>query len=169
MQHATELTLVQTVFTVFYAIFWGVVANAQPKWKAFNWGAAFQTGCGRIRRRGLLAVVMLNIFPIALYVVVIYRLHFAPVFDWDVLGTKQLILAIIAAMSPFGVNRLWISILEFSPSSYYFEAQQRNDLGLKDLNEPSREDLGLQRRFALSNLVVGLAYLLLAFLAAQFV
>src|SRR6266545_4534529 len=95
----TELNVLQSLFAVFYAIFWGVVANAQPRWRAFNWPVAFKFT--RTRRRLAVAIWLLNLAPVLVFVVflVMFRgvtLEWAPSgVPW--LAGLQIFLAIVAA------------------------------------------------------------------------
>jgi hypothetical protein len=57
-----KLNDLQTIFFVFYAIFWGYIAGVQPRWKAFNFPMIVrvpQAAC-----RTLLAFVIFNVIPI---------------------------------------------------------------------------------------------------------
>jgi hypothetical protein len=167
-----ELNLPQTVFTVFYAIFWGVVANAQPRWKAFNWPVGFSKGRRRVFWRAVIALLLLNVVPITLYVLLVFPLQSKPAGGWTFAGGRQLVLAIVAAVSPFGVHRLWISTLERFRERLYFDTACRNAQILTDgkrlekEQEPSWEELGLRPEFARGNLLIGAAYVVIAFGAA---
>ena len=49
----------QQVFMLFYAIFWGAIANVQPRWKPFQWHLFFAVP--QARRRAIAALVLLNV------------------------------------------------------------------------------------------------------------
>jgi len=55
----------QEVFMVFFAIFWGLIANVQPRWKAFQWPLMFKLGV--VTRRVLLAFFVMDILPVVYF------------------------------------------------------------------------------------------------------
>jgi len=82
MTPLTSLNAPQTVFCLFYAIFWGLVANAQIRWKAFDWPLAvagrsdsnYAPSWKRLKR----SVVYLTWLPVFLFVVIVALLTVAP-------------------------------------------------------------------------------------------
>ena len=70
----SSLNAAQTVFTVFYAMFWGNVADAMPRWKAFSWGhlarakqrKELQGYFDGTPDRIFMAVLLLNVAPLVI-------------------------------------------------------------------------------------------------------
>jgi len=155
----------QTIFMVFYAIFWGVVANAQPKWRAFNWPVASQYV--RTRRRLALSLVILNLVPIVYFVPIFLALHGIAIAQAFQAGV-QVFLAIVAANAPFAVHRLYIAFLEFSPDRYYYENHTTDrPIGVEPIiDSTGRDGPALCRKWAGKNLWVALGHFSVCVLAA---
>ena len=161
---------------VFYAIFWGVVANAQPKWRAFNWPLAFTYS--RPRRRLGVAILVLTLVPIFYFMVVFFLIARVPIDPVMVnvppLGllplqaSLQVFLVIMAAHAPFAIHRLWISLLEWRPEWYYYrEANADRPIGVEPiLTEDGKDGPALFRRWSVRNFCVALVHLALCMWAA---
>ncbi len=109
----------QTVFSVFFAIFWGVIANVQPKWKMFDW-TQIATPCGRSRL--FLAVLLFNVCPLVFFGYTIWMLIGVgvPSENWNIrIVVKLLCRGVLPAASLFGFYKLWISIMEKWPDCFY--------------------------------------------------
>ena len=167
--------LPQTIFMVFYAILWGVVANAQPKWRAFNWPIAFKYQ--RTRRRLALAVLLLNLVPLVYFILVFLALRrvtlegaWSPaVFQGlPVQEGIHLFLVLVAAHAPFAIHRLWIASLEYRPERYYYDRPtEERPVGVEPIwDRCGDKGPALFRTWWLKSLIVGLCYLFVCALAA---
>jgi hypothetical protein len=115
----------QTVFTVFYAIFWGSVANVQPRWKAFQLPLVFDLKFAR--RRAFLSVVIFNLFPLAFYAWILSLLNQSGGIDksWSFYDFARFISrCVVPAFAAFGFYRLWLSIVEMCPKYFYSSTQR---------------------------------------------
>ncbi|MFN0135682.1 MAG: hypothetical protein ACKVS9_06130 [Phycisphaerae bacterium] len=113
---STPMTLnpSQTVFMLFFAIFWGALANVQPRWKAFQFPLC---RCVRpqVWRRCALAIVLLNLVPLGYFLFLMWVLSgVSEGTTW-----RHLLLGIIPAFGVFGLYRFWLAAIEFSPQSFY--------------------------------------------------
>jgi hypothetical protein len=105
----------QEVFCIFFAIFWGVIANVQPRWKAFQFPLMFKPELNVVRRRVLLAILFLNVLPIVYFGVV---LHF--ITSPEEANSIRLVLrGVLPAFGVFGWYRFWISMVEWKPDCFY--------------------------------------------------
>lgn len=114
------LNIPQTVFTVFYAINWGLIANVQPRWKAFDW-PRIQTG--RTFRRVMLSVVFFNLFGIVIFVFVLWLLHHPVWYLAQKWGWREMMLvgtSVLPAFAVFGLRRTWLAIIELATDSFYW-------------------------------------------------
>jgi hypothetical protein len=108
-----QLNVPQTVFTLFYAIFWGTAANAQPRWKAFAWGAV-----GRDRatwRRVWWSVLLQNFLPLIYFVVILWLLSFHvwnDLANWNFATLLKIFVSISPAFAPFGFYRIWTASVQ---------------------------------------------------------
>ena len=114
-----QLGIDQTVFMLFFAIFWGAIANVQPRWKAFQWPLF----CVKeVRHRVLLAVGTLNVLPIQFFGYVLWALTGRgpkPTDETFHVVVKILIQGVIPAIGIFGIYRIWLGVLELRPSWFY--------------------------------------------------
>ena len=167
----TEPNVLQTIFMLFYAIFWGAVANAQPKWRAFNWLVALKYV--RPRRRLAAAFLLLNLVPILIFVAFFSMLACVTLestSSWFWSGL-QIFLAIIAAHAPFALHRLWIGTLEHAPTRYYYAVSEEPDLPAAfeprlDPNGKESNSLALSKDWSRGNLGASLLHLLVCVMAA---
>jgi hypothetical protein len=148
---------VDQIFTVFYAIVWGTLANALPRWKAFDTGRCVKGSPGypwyKPFLRLLLSVSLLTIIPI---------IYFAWAFR-SLIGVGppcsrgQLVFAALAAIAPFGFYRLWLAAVQFRSGCFYPEKWDlRWALWFPHLS-PAED---LRSESATGNLVFGFVYLL---------
>ena len=68
------MTTTQSIFVVFFAIFWGAVFNVQGRWKMFQPILSFQ----HIRHRFLFSLLILNVAPVLFFVWTFFRLKNNP-------------------------------------------------------------------------------------------
>lgn len=110
----------QDVFIVFFAIFWGLIANVQPRWKAFQWPLVFRLKV--VFKRVLLAFFVMNILPVVYFGLTLWVINNHPV-----AGLIGLVFqGVLPAFGMFGLYRLWLAIVEFKPSWFYM--RESNDI-----------------------------------------
>jgi len=115
----------QQVFIVFFAIFWGAVANVQPRWKAFQFPLMFTQGLRwNVFRRVCLAVLLLTVLPILYFGYILYSTSLpgrGPAEGDKALMTvsKILLQGILPALGMFGIYRTWLAIVELRPKWFY--------------------------------------------------
>ena len=154
-----NMTPTQQIFTVFFAIFWGAIANTQPKWKAFHYTffcRIWQTTC-----RLVLAFLVLNVLPILYYCTLLSSLQTSEgqSVQWAYIALK----GIVPAFAAFGFYRLFIAVLESFPLLFY-RLDDGGEYPKFDI-EPTIKSLGLLTtlsRFknAVLNLLFALVYVL---------
>jgi len=164
-----QLGIEQQVFMLFFAIFWGAVANVQPRWKAFHWPLFFSIK--EVRYRVLLAVGILNLLPLLFFGYILWALTgrgLNPT-DGTLLVVVQLVIqGVIPAFGIFGVYRIWLGILELQPSLFYKAVPAQ--LPEKRHVEPTYRHVGntdfpmvdLGKGIGLGNLLAGGCYIVLA-------
>ncbi len=152
------MNLSQNIFLVFFAIFWGISANAWPRWKAFHWTFIDMPP---VRRRVAWSFLMLNVIPVALFTGTLMLLER---YRSDKTTFPGIIAGIIPAFEIFGIYRVWIAIIESHPTWFYFE---ENDLS-KPKPDPSIECLGLSSERWHINFVIGALYVILPLAVAWF-
>lgn len=115
---------VQGVFMLFFAIFWGAIANVQPRWKQFQWPLVWR-GLKFVNHRVLLSVVLLNIVPMLFFGYVMHQLSFCPVEKktdaTPSIGAAAAIVlcGVLPAFAVFGFYRMWLGIVELCPKCFY--------------------------------------------------
>ena len=150
-----QMNISQQIFTVFFAIVWGTMANVQPRWKPFHWSLAFyfRPAANRL----VLSILVFNILSIAFFV-----------WTLSVLGNPftasipvQILRGILPSFAPFGFYRVWIAAIEWKTSWFYrLTSETRPDIAVKI--EPTATELGIEKRWWRSNLIFGLFYLAVA-------
>lgn len=110
----------QQVFMIFFAIFWGTVANVQPRWKAFQFPLMFKLPnvCCRVQ----LSILLLNLLPIVYFGYVLWFTYGRGPTDTDtkfLVVAKVLIQGILPAFGMFGFYRMWLGIVELRPELFY--------------------------------------------------
>src|SRR5471030_1069716 len=103
----------QQVFMLFYAIFWGTIANAQPRWRAFHFPLVRKMR--HVKRRAILSFLLLNLCPLLLFVYVLWPLHGIAIDQNLIVGSLRLLQSVVPAFAVFGLYRLWIGIVEKWP------------------------------------------------------
>ncbi|SRR6266496_1158166 len=163
------LSTAPTVFTVFYAIFWGLVANAQIRWKAFDWPLAL---AGRKRhvqyrpswKRLRQSLFYLTILPTVLFVALLMLLTLAKPPKGLCSFVVALVVAIVSAHAGFAPYRLWLASIEAEPDSFYYPVKCKP--GYYTAQPEGLEPFPLQRLWARSNYCVAWSYVVIAFLFA---
>ena len=166
----SALNIAATVFSLFYAIFWGLVANAQIRWKAFDWPFAL---AGKrfakyrpSRNRLWQSLLYLTVLPTVLFVTLSVLLILAKPPNDFVSLVISLAAAIVAAHAAFAPYRLWMARMEDDPKAFFYPVPEK--LG-RYTSQPGQEPLSghdLRRRWAPRNRCVARWYLLVAFVAA---
>jgi hypothetical protein len=125
-----EIEALQTVFMVFYAIFWGAIANAQPRWKAFQWPLVFKKKFPQPRRRALVALLVLNILPLFFFAYGMWALYGrGPTVASPLAGSLHyFIRGVVPAFAVFGLYRFWLAVVELYPAYFYAAS-------MKDIDE----------------------------------
>jgi hypothetical protein len=113
----------QNIFVVFYAIVWGLVANVQPKWKAFQLPLL---NLKHVRYRVLLAFVTFNILPLIFFGYIIWALRVEDLQAYKTSIILIVIHGIVPAFAIFGFYRLWLGIIELWPDSFYVSTENRD-------------------------------------------
>lgn len=119
MQKMIEVQALQTVFMLFYAIFWGAIANAQPRWKAFQWPLISKMP--QVKHRVWTAVLVLNVLPLCFFAYGMWALcGRGPTTATPLTGSLHYIIrGVVPAFAVFGIYRVWLAILELNPSYFY--------------------------------------------------
>ena len=116
----TEFAIHQNVFIVFFAIFWGAVANVQPRWKAFQWPLIFKMG--EVFRRVALAVLVMNVLPVIYFAISLWVTHDRGPTTADSPGRIIAVVVfqgVLPAFGIFAIYRLWLGIIELRPQWFY--------------------------------------------------
>jgi len=119
-----SLNTPQTIFCVFFAIFWGLVANAQIRWKAFDWPRALKgirdkkylESWNRLKK----SIIFLMILPILLFILLMSLLSSVPPRDMNWRYVIQIAGAVIGAHVAFVPYRLWLAVIERNPDQYFY-------------------------------------------------
>jgi hypothetical protein len=131
-----QISAIQTVFMVFYAIFWGGIFGVLPRWKAFQ----FPLVCKFLPAtcRVALSILVLNILPILFFGYVMVVLGFreqahdvtwsreihdlfvgAPRLSPWLASLNYVISGVLPAFAIFGFYRIWLGIVESRPNHFY--------------------------------------------------
>lgn len=161
----------QTVFALFFAIFWGAVANVQPRWKAFQLPMVHFP---RVRTRVLLSFLFLNLLPLVFFGYTLWMLQGPATsnMEWTVWKSAKLILrGVIPAFAIFGFYHLWIGIVERKSTVFYYQnqdaipdARYRKQPGSTHIPEPTIDDLNITPHAWWANIAVGAGFVILALL-----
>src|SRR3989344_4841570 len=136
------MTITQSIFVVFFAIFWGAIFNVQGRWRMFQPILSFQ----HIRRRFLFSLLMLNVAPIFFFAWTFFRLKDTP-------GEThlQIFAGVLPAFAIFAFYRLWMGLVELAPR-YFYQSRVKQNPNLKNI-EPTVEKLRLVHPFKGWNLL----------------
>jgi hypothetical protein len=145
----------QQIFLIFFAVFWGGIASVYGRYKPFGWLSG-----GRNLLRILVAIFLLDIFPILSFVFVLWILGRNPwkISVWDFENGTKIILVVLTAFGIFGPYRIWIGLVQQWPRSFYTEER------IERLR--CREPDDVNGLLAVGNFVWGVAYLLTGLAAA---
>lgn len=159
----------QTIFTVFYAIFWGHISGVLPRWKAFHF--AFILKLKQARNRLILSFLLLNIAPFlffsGMYILLGYQKFCFN--DFNLTNILSLFFyAIIPAFSNFGFYHLWIGIIEKNWEIFYVASEENLPYEAMKLSrsnqiiEPTRKDLSIKKDLWHMNIILGILYFFIA-------
>jgi len=158
----------QTVFCLFFAIFWGLVANAQIRWKAFDWPLAIAGRAGTTyrpsRSRIWRSLGYLTFFPVLLFLGLISILEFVPERSYDWHMAIQITFAVLAAHAAFAPYRFWLSAMERNPDHFYYKPSPKTGTTPTEADyaaQPwSDRELRLESTWAPKNLCAASLYVL---------
>lgn len=146
------LNAAQTVFTLFYAIMWGALANVWPRWKAFDLSLVAYPG-NRAVQRWLLSFGLLNAVPIAFFVLILFRLQYWRLDPCWWPTTGKLLVVMLQPFALIGFYWVWASILARFRNVFY-------PATIKKFRYPGLcEETDLDSKRALPNFLFGLLYI----------
>lgn len=153
------MTIPQQIFMVFFAIFWGIQGNAQPRWKAFDLGNSWDA---TTRQRACISFLLLNIVPIIYFLFVFWlfghRLWQIRTWaSWDVL---LILPPIIAALGIFGFYKLWMGIVQLRNNHFYGSHFDRQRFNIR------LEEEDIDSSYGLGNIIAGVAWTSTMFIMA---
>lgn len=150
----------QTIFALFFAIFWGLLASVQGRWLAFQPVLTSR----QVRWRWVHSFTFLNVLPALYFSWTVYQLKGGPTFES--LGAfatvREVFGAIMAAFAMFAFYRLWMAVVQSMPEHFYQRAQEQ-DQELKGL-DPTFEELKLGHELGGWNLLSAAIYIVIGFL-----
>ena len=165
------MTTTQSIFVVFFAVFWGALASVQGRWKMFHWPFISHP---HVRHRLVLSMLLANVAPIAFFAVVFFCLRNTLATSpnrWTGWETAcQILGGILPAFAVFGFYRLWLGIVDWKRKWFYLSEEEQDaiaelqDKTRKDKTriEPTVEDLGIYREYAGWNIMFAVAYFIVA-------
>jgi hypothetical protein len=145
-----KLNDTQTIFMLFFAIFWGGVFNVQAGWKAFQWPLvhfscrpkkpkkgetdpqteerenhnAKAVVWERVRNRVLLSFGMLNVLPLIFFGVALGALANQTAASSTCVTILKLTgYGVVPAFAAFGFYRIWLGLLECKPDCFYVKCK----------------------------------------------
>ncbi|MBN1364989.1 MAG: hypothetical protein JW976_09320 [Syntrophaceae bacterium] len=155
------MTTTQSIFILFYAIFWGSIASVQGRWKMFHWPLIKYP---HVAARLALSTLMLNVLPIMFFALAFYMLRNTPVVaasQWNWCETLQQVFAgVVPAFAVFGFYRLWLAAVEFWPTLFY-QRIKHQDEAIEKI-DPTIEELRIGSKYGRWNLPFALLYLFIA-------
>jgi hypothetical protein len=165
----------QTVFTLFFAISWGIVSNVLPRWKPFHYALFWYDGFWQPTYRLLLAFGLFNIIPWLYCIFGLFVLRGDSLLpsEWTFCVALMLMLRAIVPgmMVPFGCYRLWLTFVHWWPNAFYAKDQSgvpelfRSSCGSCSAPiEPDFKSLALHTPGATKNLIAGLLWIASGFL-----
>ncbi len=122
-----EIQPLQQVFMLFYAIFWGAIANVQPRWRPFQWHLFFAVP--QARCRAVAALIVLNILPLCFFAYGMWALYGrGPTESAPLAGSiHYLIRGVVPAFAIFGLYRFWFAMVELNPDCFYASSLEALD------------------------------------------
>ena len=145
------MNMTQSIFVVFFAIFWGAVFNVQGRWKMFQPILSFP----HIRHRFIFSFLLLNVVPILFFAWTFFRLKDTPGETW-----LQISAGVLPAFAIFAFYRLWMGVVGLTPT-YFYQSKKKQDADLKNI-DPTVEELHLGHRFNGWNFMFSALYLVVA-------
>ena len=116
-----NLPVPMQVFIVFYAISWGALANARPRWRAFDTSRFFADGLAR--KRIFLSVLVLNILPPCYFAGWLAVVGNNPKWEFSRWGLRAFVAVLVAAIAawaaPFAFHRVWVGVVLLRPRFFY--------------------------------------------------
>jgi hypothetical protein len=106
----------QSIFALFFAIFWGGIMSVTPRWKMFQ--PVFTHI--HIVARFLLSFFLLNVLPIVFFVYEFQKIRNICGDTW-----VELLASVFPALTIFVFYRLWMAAVEFCPTCFYQNAHAR--------------------------------------------
>jgi len=155
------MTATQSIFILFYAIFWGFIASVQGRWKMFHWPLIKYR---HVANRLALSFFLLNILPVLFFAMAFFMLRNTPANEtsqWNWGETiKQVFTGVVPALAVFGFYRLWLAAVELWPTLFY-QCKNQQGKAIKKI-EPTIEKLHINKKYGPWNLLFALLYLLIA-------
>jgi hypothetical protein len=151
----------QQVFTIFYAIFYGAMANALPRWKAFAWGA--RRSDPPSGRRAWLSMGILNVGPALMFVIFLMLLA-GPDWDlqrWNLRASVLIIGSLAPSLSNFGFYKIWVAAVEWKSQYFYGDGDY-----FKEAVRPFLGPEALKATYAAGNCLSGVLYILVPLVLA---
>lgn len=156
-KYREKMNCFQQIFCLFFAVFWGIVGNVQPRWKAFHW--PFVRKNNRAKCRLYLSMLFLNFIPIAYFAIALACL--SKNCDSNVSPIHIILFAIFPAFAGFSFYRLWLGFVECKPNLYY--PLHKSGLFHTTEDQIDRDDpetrLYLSSSMSRGNIIAGLGYL----------
>lgn len=159
----------QTVFALFFAIFWGASANVHPKWKPFQVPLIFSRWpFGRkVLSRVVLSMVLLNVLPLAYFSwrMLLLGDSCAASDEWNTYAVVRLVIqAVVPAFAVFSFYHFWLSFVEGKGELFY--AKDKTEMpphskmvpDAKHIIDPTLKELGIRSENWWRNLVCAILY-----------
>jgi len=126
----------ESVFALFFAIFWGGVLNVSGRWRMFQPLFCF----GRTLGRFWLSFLFMVILPICYFALQLQCVGTGAKASTGVLAAFA---AVLPALGIFAFYRIWMAIVEKWPRRFYWSAEEYPpDYRLREI-DPSIESLTL--------------------------
>ena len=143
----------QTIFTLFYAIIWGTLANVWSRWGAFSWPLMWDPQ-QKVVQRGVLSLIIINIVPILFFAYMFLSLANYALGTSIYVAFLKLTVIILQPFALFGFYWIWVGIIQTFPSRFYPHKPWRSYY-------PKLTDHDFKRRNAPFNILMGCIYILL--------
>lgn len=125
---------IQNMFLVFFAIFWGTMVAALPRWKPFQLPLFLRFGPAT--RRVLWSILVFNIIPLIYVALMLKILAESCGNPSERLSVAQLVLrGVVPAFAAFGFYRLWLGVVEVVPD-LFLAKEERDVEQYKPPNDP---------------------------------
>ncbi|MFH1615777.1 MAG: hypothetical protein ABIG61_11940 [Planctomycetota bacterium] len=121
------MNITMQVFTVFFAIFWGFVANVLARWKAFQ--SVYILKHSQELCRVILSILCFNVIPILYFgwsLCILNNLNFnkSPLTVQEII--KVVFCGVVPAFATFGFYRIWLGFVELRPYLFYLKCTINN-------------------------------------------